>query len=146
MRKGAQMAIGGQIVGRFLIARSISAPRRLGSIAPSFRMVIISPRAAEKQQDKPSIAIMAFANLSGDPEILIKKAYAGLPPSRAFIIYDTIVDDARGQNAFALVMSLNMLIETAGRSRLHGRRMLGLDASGRSSRVRDLSTLWARRA
>jgi hypothetical protein len=32
----------------------------------------------------------------------------------AVVIYDAIIDDDRRQNAFGLMMSLNMLIETAG--------------------------------
>ncbi len=47
-------------------------------------------------------------------KILIEKAYAALPPSGALIVYETIIDDARRENAFGLLMSLNMLIETPG--------------------------------
>lgn len=32
----------------------------------------------------------------------------------ALIVYETIIDDDRSQNAFGLMMSLNMLIETPG--------------------------------
>ena len=32
----------------------------------------------------------------------------------AVIVYDSIIDDDRSQNAFGLMMSLNMLIETPG--------------------------------
>jgi len=45
---------------------------------------------------------------------LIKKAYDALPPGGAFVVYESIIDDARRQNAFGLLMSLNMLIETHG--------------------------------
>ncbi len=45
---------------------------------------------------------------------LIAKAYAALPPGGALIVYDAIIDDDRRQNAFGLLMSLNMLIETRG--------------------------------
>jgi hypothetical protein len=30
------------------------------------------------------------------------------------VVYDAIIDDARKENAFGLLMSLNMLIETPG--------------------------------
>jgi hypothetical protein len=35
-----------------------------------------------------------------------------LPNGGALIVYETIIDDERRQNAFGLLMSLNMLIET----------------------------------
>src|SRR6476646_4138323 len=43
---------------------------------------------------------------------LIRKAYGALPFGGALIIYDPIIDDDRRRNAFGLLMSLNMLIET----------------------------------
>jgi hypothetical protein len=45
---------------------------------------------------------------------LIRKAYEALPDNGALIVYETIIDDGRSQNAFGLLMSLNMLIETEG--------------------------------
>jgi 2-polyprenyl-3-methyl-5-hydroxy-6-metoxy-1,4-benzoquinol methylase len=47
-------------------------------------------------------------------KMLLGKAYAALPPGGAMIAYDAIIDDDRSQNAFGLLMSLNMLIETPG--------------------------------
>jgi O-methyltransferase domain/Dimerisation domain len=44
---------------------------------------------------------------------LLAKAYEALPEGGALIVYDTIIDDERRENAFGLLMSLNMLIETA---------------------------------
>lgn len=44
--------------------------------------------------------------------LLIAKAYEALPRGGALIVYDAIIDDARRHNAFGLLMSLNMLIET----------------------------------
>ncbi len=44
--------------------------------------------------------------------ILIRKAYEALPTGGALIVYESIIDDARSKNAFGLLMSLNMLIET----------------------------------
>jgi hypothetical protein len=43
---------------------------------------------------------------------LIRKSYESLPEGGALIAYDSIIDDDRSQNAFGLLMSLNMLIET----------------------------------
>ena len=44
--------------------------------------------------------------------MLVRKAYEALPAGGALIVYDAIIDDERRQNAFGLMMSLNMLIET----------------------------------
>lgn len=43
--------------------------------------------------------------------LLIRKAYESLPEGGAFIAIETLIDDARRENAFGLLMSLNMLIE-----------------------------------
>ncbi len=45
---------------------------------------------------------------------LIGKAYAALPADGALLIYEALIDDGRKENAFGLLMSLNMLIETPG--------------------------------
>ena len=47
-----------------------------------------------------------------DKKRLLKKAYDALPTGGALIVYDAMIDDARRENAFGLLMSLNMLIET----------------------------------
>lgn len=47
-------------------------------------------------------------------KLLIGKAYDALPPGGALIVYEALIDDERRQNAFGLLMSLNMLIETPG--------------------------------
>jgi hypothetical protein len=46
--------------------------------------------------------------------ILLAKAFDALPRGGAVIIYDTIIGDDRRDNAFGLLMSLNMLIEATG--------------------------------
>jgi len=46
--------------------------------------------------------------------MLLRKAYDALPPRGALIVHEALIDDARKQNAFGLLMSLNMLIETHG--------------------------------
>ncbi|MDX6718722.1 MAG: hypothetical protein QOJ63_976 [Solirubrobacteraceae bacterium] len=43
---------------------------------------------------------------------LIRSAYDALPEGGAFIVVENLIDDARRENAFGLLMSLNMLIET----------------------------------
>ena len=47
-----------------------------------------------------------------DKKALIKKAYDALPKGGVFVVIENIIDDERNQNAFGLLMSLNMLIET----------------------------------
>jgi hypothetical protein len=42
---------------------------------------------------------------------LVKAAYDALPAGGAFIVVESLIDDARRENAFGLLMSLNMLIE-----------------------------------
>ena len=41
----------------------------------------------------------------------ISAAYDALPKGGAYIIIENLIDDARRENAFGLMMSLNMLIE-----------------------------------
>ena len=47
-------------------------------------------------------------------KMLIAKAYAAIPTGGALVVYEAIIDDDRSKNAFGLMMSLNMLIETPG--------------------------------
>jgi cyclopropane fatty-acyl-phospholipid synthase-like methyltransferase len=42
---------------------------------------------------------------------LIRSAYDALPNGGAFIVIENLIDDARRENAFGLMMSLNMLVE-----------------------------------
>jgi hypothetical protein len=47
-------------------------------------------------------------------QFLVKKAYDALPTGGSLVVYESIIDDDRRENAFGLLMSLNMLIETNG--------------------------------
>lgn len=47
-------------------------------------------------------------------QMLIRKAHRALKPGGAYIAYDAMIDPARKQNTFGLLMSLNMLVETHG--------------------------------
>ncbi|MEA2953800.1 MAG: hypothetical protein QOJ96_3320 [Alphaproteobacteria bacterium] len=67
----------------------------------------------------PSVDILVMGHILHDWDLeqkraLIAKAYAALPKGGALVVYDTVIDDERRQNAFGLLMSLNMLIETPG--------------------------------
>jgi hypothetical protein len=48
--------------------------------------------------------------------VLLSKAYDALPEGGALIVFEALIDDERRHNAFGLLMSLNMLIETAAGS------------------------------
>lgn len=47
-------------------------------------------------------------------KMLIRKAFDALPIGGSLVVYEAIIDDDRSENAFGLMMSLNMLIETSG--------------------------------
>ena len=47
-----------------------------------------------------------------EKRMLLRKAYDALPADGALIAFDAVIDDERERNAFGLLMSLNMLIET----------------------------------
>ena len=49
-----------------------------------------------------------------EKHMLIAKAYRVLPPRGALLVFESLIDDDRRKNAFGLLMSLNMLIETTG--------------------------------
>ena len=75
-----------------------------------------------------------------EKKMLIAKAYDALPAGGALIIYEAIIDDARSTNAFGLMMSLNMLIETPGGFDYTGADCIGWmkDAGFRDCRVEHL--------
>ena len=66
----------------------------------------------------PNIAVMMGHILHDwnleEKKILIRKSFEAIPEGGALIVYDSIIDDDRSKNAFGLLMSLNMLIETPG--------------------------------
>jgi ubiquinone/menaquinone biosynthesis C-methylase UbiE len=49
-----------------------------------------------------------------EKKMLIRRAYEAVRSGGALIVYESIIDDDRSKNAFGLLMSLNMLIETQG--------------------------------
>jgi hypothetical protein len=67
---------------------------------------------------------------------LLQRVQQALPAGGAVIVYDAMIDDERRQNAFGLLMSLNMLIETAA-----GFDYTGADCVGwlREAGFRDMS-------
>jgi hypothetical protein len=71
---------------------------------------------------------------------LIRKAYEAVPERGALIVYDSLIDDDRSKNAFGLLMSLNMLIETPGGFDYTGADCIGWmkEAGFRETRVEHL--------
>jgi len=49
-----------------------------------------------------------------EKRMLVRKAYEALPEGGAILVYESIIDDDRSTNAFGLMMSLNMMLETPG--------------------------------
>ena len=67
----------------------------------------------------PKANVLLFGHILHDwdlptKQMLLRKAFEALPPGGAVVVYDSIIDDDRSQNAFGLLMSLNMVIETPG--------------------------------
>ncbi|MHB8473847.1 MAG: methyltransferase [Gammaproteobacteria bacterium] len=71
------------------------------------------------KQELPQADVVLMGHILHDwdlptKKMLIKKAFDAVPAGGALIVYETIIDDDRSKNAFGLMMSLNMLIETPG--------------------------------
>lgn len=71
------------------------------------------------ERDLPKADVLMMGHILHDwnldeKKTLIRKAFDALPKGGALIAYDSIIDDDRSKNAFGLLMSLNMLIETPG--------------------------------
>ena len=67
----------------------------------------------------PKADVLLFGHILHDwdlttKKMLLQKANAALPEGGAVVVYDAIIDDDRSKNAFGLLMSLNMLVETPG--------------------------------
>ena len=67
----------------------------------------------------PRADVITMGNILHDwdldtKKMLIGKAYDALPEGGALIVIENIIDNERNTNAFGLMMSLNMLIETEG--------------------------------
>jgi precorrin-6B methylase 2 len=78
----------------------------------------------------PGVDVLVMGHILHDwslkeKKLLLGKAYEALPSGGALIVYDAMIDDERRENAFGLLMSLNMLIETPA-----GFDYTGADCSG----------------
>jgi len=68
------------------------------------------------KDELPRADVISMGNILHDwnlekKKLLIRKVYEALPAGGAFIAIENLIDDARRENAFGLLMSLNMLIE-----------------------------------
>jgi predicted O-methyltransferase YrrM len=67
----------------------------------------------------PKADVILYGHILHDWDLEEKKhllqiAWDALPDGGAVVVYDAIIDDDRSKNAFGLLMSLNMLVETQG--------------------------------
>jgi len=67
--------------------------------------------------DLPAADVVVFGHILHDWSLeekkrLLRNGYDALPQGGALIVFESIIDDDRRENAFGLLMSLNMLIET----------------------------------
>ena len=93
----------------------------------------------------PTVDVIMMGHILHDwsldeKKMLIRKAYEALPEGGAFIAYDCIIDDDRRKNAFGLLMSLNMLVETPAGFDYTGADCIGWmkEAGFRETRVEHL--------
>ncbi|HEY7306907.1 MAG TPA: methyltransferase [Bryobacteraceae bacterium] len=100
----------------------------LAEVGPTFEEYVSANGLSERvrfqpgdffAQPLPAVDAITMGHILHDwnleeKKMLIGKAYDALAPGGALVVYDAIIDDDRSRNAFGLLMSLNMLIETAG--------------------------------
>jgi SAM-dependent methyltransferase len=100
----------------------------LPAMAPPFEEYVAAAGLADRLRfysgdffadELPSADVLIMGHILHDwnadeKRLLLEKAHRVLPDGGALIVYESIIDDDRRENAFGLLMSLNMLIETPG--------------------------------
>ncbi len=100
----------------------------LAAVAPVFEEYVAAVGVADRvafqpgdffTEDLPKADVVMMGHILHDwdlatKKMLIRKAFEAIPAGGALIVYEAIIDDDRCKNAFGLMMSLNMLIETPG--------------------------------
>ncbi len=100
----------------------------LAAVAPVFEEYVAAVGVADRvtfqpgdffAEDLPKADVVMMGHILHDwdlatKKMLIRKAFEAIPAGGALIVYEAIIDDDRSKNAFGLMMSLNMLIETPG--------------------------------
>lgn len=121
---GASGALSIQVALRHPHMRCISAD--LAPVEPIAKRRIEAAGVADRVQTRvldffedpwPSVDVVTMGNILHDWGLaekmqLIRAAHAALNDGGVLIAIENVIDDARRQNAFGLMMSLNMLIET----------------------------------
>ena len=100
----------------------------LPEVAPIFEEYAVQSGVADRvafqggnffEGSLPAADVVLYGHILHDWNLeekqhLLRLAYDALPEGGAVIVYDAIIDDDRSANAFGLLMSLNMLVETEG--------------------------------
>ena len=100
----------------------------LAEVAPIFEEYAAKAGVADRikfvagsffEQDLPKADVVLMGHILHDwdlptKKMLIQKAFDALPAGGSFVVYESLIDDDRSKNAYGLLMSLNMLIETPG--------------------------------
>jgi precorrin-6B methylase 2 len=100
----------------------------LPEVAPVFEEYVAAVGVADRvtflpgdffKNDLPKADVLLMGHILHDwdlptKKLLIRKAFDTVPAGGALVVYDAIIDNDRSKNAFGLLMSLNMLIETPG--------------------------------
>lgn len=121
---GASAALSVQVALRHPHMRCISAD--LAAVEPIAKRRIAAAGVADRVQTRvldflkdpwPSVDVITLGNILHDWGLdekmqLIRTAHAALNQGGVLIAIENVIDDVRRQNAFGLMMSLNMLIET----------------------------------
>jgi O-methyltransferase/methyltransferase family protein len=98
----------------------------LPEVAPIFEEYVAAAGVAERlgfvpgdffREELPKGDVVLMGHVLHDwdlptKKMLIRKAFDAVPAGGALVVYEAIIDDDRSKNAFGLMMSLNMLIET----------------------------------
>ena len=151
----------GPAQGDLLVQVTLKNPHLLGigfdlpEVGPIFEEYVEANGLASRVQfqpgsffneDLPKADVVMMGHILHDwnleeKRMLIKKAYDALPEGGALMAYDAIIDDDRSKNAFGLMMSLQMLIETHGGFDYTGADCIGWmrDAGFREARVEHLA-------
>ena len=90
------------------------AQKQIDAAGMTDRITVVSGDFFE--DELPKADVITMGNILHDwnlekKKVLIQKAYDALPAGGALIAVENLIDDARRENAFGLLMSLNMLIE-----------------------------------
>jgi len=93
------------------------AERILAAMQVDDRVTVVSGDFFVAELPGPDVLVMGNVLHGWDndqKQMLIRKAYASLKEGGRLIAIENVIDDARRENTFGLLMSLNMLIENPG--------------------------------